>query len=253
MSVKIGAQFYTIRNFCKTLDEFEKSCKKISEIGYKYVQLSGIGNFSAQSIKAVLDKYGLQVVFTHREQKNFLASLEKEIEFHKALGCKVSGISAIPGSNVREETITSFIDNFLPVAKRLKEAGMDFSYHNNALDFEKIGDKYVLDIILEKMGRENIKLILDIYWIAFAGLSPAKLIRKYSGNIACVHFKDLKVSNNEIRFVEVGKGNIDWAEVISACEEAGVEYAMVEQDVCDKNPFDSLKISYEFLKEKGLE
>ena len=46
MDKRIGAQYYTIRDFCGTLDDFDYSCKKISEIGYKTVQLSGIGDFS---------------------------------------------------------------------------------------------------------------------------------------------------------------------------------------------------------------
>ena len=59
MDNRIGAQFFTIRNFCKTIEDFEESCKKVSEIGYKVVQLSGIGDFKAEEVKAVLDKYHL--------------------------------------------------------------------------------------------------------------------------------------------------------------------------------------------------
>ena len=42
MDKRIGAQYYTIRDFCQTLDDFEKSCEKVSKIGYKTVQLSAI-------------------------------------------------------------------------------------------------------------------------------------------------------------------------------------------------------------------
>ena len=52
---------------------------------------------------------------------------------------------------------------------------------------------------------------------------------------------------------EVGKGNLDWDDILAACEEAGVEYALVEQDTCETDPFDCLKTSYEFLKQKGFE
>jgi len=49
MDKRIGAQLYTIREFCKTLEDFDESCKKVSEMGYKVVQLSGIGDFSGNS------------------------------------------------------------------------------------------------------------------------------------------------------------------------------------------------------------
>ena len=64
----------------------------------------------------------------------------------------------------------------------------------------------------------------------------------------------LAIVNREQRYAPVGYGNLDWDNIIAACEEVGVEYALVEQDMCyDENPFDCLRKSYNFLKEKGLE
>ena len=36
--MKIGAQFYTIRDYCKNLDDFAESLKKVADIGYTTVQ-----------------------------------------------------------------------------------------------------------------------------------------------------------------------------------------------------------------------
>ena len=250
MDKRIGAQYFTIRNFCQTIEDFDKSCKKIAEIGYKTVQLSGIGNFEATEIKPILDKYGLEAVCTHRPSKNYLENLDKEIEFHKTLGIKVCGLGSMPDFNAKPETVKKFVKNFTSVAEKLAEHGLVFAYHNHAFEFEKINGKYVFDIITE--ASTNFKFILDVYWLAVAGINPAKFIRKYSDSIACVHFKDLKIADNQPHFAEIGQGNLEWDEIISACEEAGVEYALVEQDSCDGDPFDSLKISYDFLKEKGF-
>ena len=37
--MRIGVQFYTLRDHCKTLEEFSESLKKVAEIGYKTVQI----------------------------------------------------------------------------------------------------------------------------------------------------------------------------------------------------------------------
>ena len=252
MDKRLGAQYYTIRDFCKTLEDFDISCKKVKEMGYSIVQLSGIGPFSACEIKPILDKYGLITVCTHRPQKNYLENLDGEIEFHKTLGCKVCGIGSMPGFNAKMETIDSFVENYAPVCKKLKENDLIFAYHNHAFEFEKIDGKYAFDIITERMASDNFKYILDTYWLAYAGINPAEFIKERKGNIACVHLKDIKISENQPKYAEVGKGNINWDEVIKACEEAQVEFALVEQDICDGDPFDSLKISYDFLSEKGF-
>ena len=40
--MEIGIQFYTLRDFCKDLDSFSETLKKVADIGYKNVQISGI-------------------------------------------------------------------------------------------------------------------------------------------------------------------------------------------------------------------
>ncbi len=250
MDKRIGAQYYTIRNFCKTIEDFDESCKKVSEIGYKTVQLSGIGDFEAEDIKKILDKYGLEAVCTHRPADNYLNNLENEIEFHNTIGAKICGLGSMPGFNAKIETINNFIDSFTRVSNELNKNGLVFAYHNHAFEFQKIDGKYVFDIIAESC--DNFKFILDVYWIACAGINPEKIIRKYDNKIACVHFKDLKVVGNDHCYAEVGQGNLDWDEIIKVCEKCDIKYALVEQDKCDGDPFESLKISYDFLKEKGF-
>ena len=253
MDKRLGAQYYTIREACKTAEDFDASCKKVADMGYKLVQISGIADFDAKTIKESTEKYGLQVVCTHRAQNNYLEKLDEEIEFHKTLGCKVCGVGSMPGFNAKIETIEAFVKNFKPVCEELKKHGLMFAYHNHSFEFEKINGRHAFDIIVEKMSSDNFKLILDVYWLAYAGINPAKFIREHKDMIPCVHFKDLKIKDNAPKYAEIGQGNIDWDDVIAACEEANVEYVLIEQDTCEGDPFDSLKISYDYLSKKGFE
>ena len=50
---------------------------------------------------------------------------------------------------------------------------------------------------------------------------------------------------------EVGEGNLNWDSILVACKAAGVEHLLVEQDVCYRDPFDSLEISLRNLKSMG--
>ena len=260
MDNRIGAQYYTIRNFCKTLEEFDESCKKVSEIGYKVVQLSGIGDFTGAEVKAVLDKYGLTCACTHRAPDKYLEHLDEEIEFHKTIGCKVCGIGVMPGG-IKEtlsadecmELVDNFAKDFGPVCEKLAEHGLVFAYHNHGIEFIKINGKYLFDELLERMQHNNFKLILDVYWLSSVGVNPAKFITEHKDQIACLHFKDLKVLGHKNEtYAEVGQGNLDWDEIIEAAHASSAEFALVEQDESDKDPFESLKISYEFLQKKGF-
>jgi sugar phosphate isomerase/epimerase len=58
------------------------------------------------------------------------------------------------------------------------------------------------------------------------------------------------IRNEKQEFAEVGHGNMNWGPIIEACYETGIEYVAIEQDTCLGDPFESLKMSYEFLKDK---
>ncbi len=67
-----------------------------------------------------------------------------------------------------------------------------------------------------------------------------------------VHFKDMAVVDNKAIMAEVGEGNLNWKDIIKACKDTNVEWCPVEQDICQRNPFESMQISYNNLKKMGL-
>jgi sugar phosphate isomerase/epimerase len=57
----------------------------------------------------------------------------------------------------------------------------------------------------------------------------------------------------EQRFAEIGEGNLNWPAIMEAARKGGVEWYLVEQDRSyDRDPFESLAISYRNLKAMGL-
>ena len=52
--MKTGAQFYTIRDFCKTPEGLYESLKRVADIGYTTVQLSGVCQYDPTEMKAAL-------------------------------------------------------------------------------------------------------------------------------------------------------------------------------------------------------
>ena len=65
--------------------------------------------------------------------------------------------------------------------------------------------------------------------------------------------KDMAMHGGEQFYAEVGEGNLDWPGILAAAEEAGVQWYIVEQDICQRDPFASLAISFNNLKAMGLD
>lgn len=255
MDKRIGAQLFTVRDYCKTIEDFDKTCEKLSKIGYKMMQVSAVGPTDGAQLRAAADKYGLETTVTHCPADRYLNDIDGVVKYHKELGCEIAGLGCMPDiNNFSKELMDKFIKDFNVVAEKLAKEGITFAYHNHAVEFGKYKGKYIMDILLEELNPENFKLIFDAYWSSYAGINPAKFIREHKDKIVCAHFKDQSVFGvNEIRMAAVGEGNIDWDDVIDACNESGVKYAYVEQDNCyGEDPFECMKRSYEFLTKKGF-
>ena len=50
--MKLGAQLYTVRDFTKTTDDFAETLKKVADIGYRTVQVSGTCAFGKSTFSS---------------------------------------------------------------------------------------------------------------------------------------------------------------------------------------------------------
>ena len=247
--MKIGAQLYTIREFTKNTADFATSMKKIADIGYQYVQVSGIGaDIPIKEVADICASNGLEIVVTHTNPTKIRDEVASVIEDHRIMGAKYVGIGAMPAEYERNiDGVKKFIADYTPAVDALKQAGMMFMYHNHDFEFEKYGSKLMIEHLKDDFP---IGFILDTYWVQAAGGDPAAWITKFSGRIPVIHFKDMSWANGSKRMAEVMEGNLNWQSIFAACPGAGVDYAMVEQDDCNgKDPFESLRLSFNNLKE----
>ena len=255
--MKIGAQFFTLRNHCKTLDDLSLSLRKVADMGYSTVQLSAVCEFEADWMKQELDRNGLKCVVTHTPVDKLKGDLKKVCDDHKTFGCHNVGLGMFTFKNdTPEERYAAFLEEYAPVAKGIKEQGLLFMYHNHNAEFRKIGGKTILRKMAEDFAPDEMGFILDTFWIQAGGANPVEYIREFAGRIPCIHLKDFRYNPDEIKnsICAIGDGNINFEAVAAAAADSGVEYMLVEQDNCyDEDPFDALRRSYAYLKSIGLE
>ena len=247
--MEIGAQFYTLRDHCTNLDDFALSLKKIAEIGYKTVQISGVCSYEPQWLKEQLDKNGLKCVLTHYNAEEIRTIPEEVVKRHKVFGCSNIGLGCMP-SKVTEENTKAFIENFKNSAKVLKENDACLFYHNHGFEFERCSDgRWILELIADGFDADELQFTLDTYWVQYGGADICDVIDMLAGRLKCVHLKDFATVEGEIRMAPVGRGNLNFPKILKHLEKAGCEYVLVEQDHCyGEDPFECLKESYEYLR-----
>ena len=256
--MKIGAQLYTLRDSCKDLESFAETLKRVADIGYTTVQVSGTCEFEADWLKQQLDANGLKCVLTHTAPQKLQEQLEKVCADHKHFGCGCVGLGMFPLMNGDpEERYAEFVKTYKPIARQLKENGFYFMYHNHDQEFHKLNGKTWMEKMAEDFAPDEMGFTLDTFWVQAGGANPVEWIQKLSGRLPCIHLKDFAfAASRNIRdcITVVGEGNINFEAVIAAAADAGTEYLLVEQDFChEEDPFDCMRRSYNNLKALGLD
>ncbi len=253
--MKLGAQLYTVRQFTKTPEDIEKTLRKIKAMGFDVIQISGFGPMDPHKLGDLIHELELDVCITHNSYERLTNDLDNLIEEHRLMGCDAIGIGSMPNQfRGSKEGAQAFIKEFNEIAKKIADAGMKFGYHNHDFEFERFDGRLVMDMLLEDTVPE-FGFILDTYWLQAGGVSPEDYIRRASPRMKVCHFKDMKIVQNDTlprkigpTFTEVGTGNLNLAACMKACIESGVSHIVIEQDICEIDPFESLGISYVNLK-----
>jgi len=247
---QVAAQFYTLRDFCKTAGEFAESCAKVRAIGYEAIQISGVGPIPESEVVAICKGEGLVICATHEDGKTILNSPEKVVDRLAKLGCKYT---AYPYPGGVDFTSAADVDRLIAgldaAGQVLRDAGQVLTYHNHACEFLKLDGEVVLDRIYSRTNPANLQGEIDTYWVQVGGADPVAWCRKLSARLPLLHLKDcVATAANGSAFCEIGNGNLNFPGIIAAAGESGCEWFIVEQDTCPGDPFDSLRISFDYIK-----
>lgn len=254
MSTQIAAQMYTLRQFTKNPQDMAETLHKVRAIGFEAVQLSGHGPIDVNELHGMLEREGLTVCATHIGFDRMQNELDKVMEEHRILGCKNLAIGGLPAAyRTDAASYMRFAKEASDIARKLAENGFTWSYHNHSFELERFGDRTALDILFHESDPKYFLGEIDTYWIQHGGGDPAQWVLDLKGRIKLLHLKDMATrGGKEQLMAEIGEGNLNWPRILDAAKQAGVEWYIIEQDICQRDPFESLAISFRNVKTMGL-
>lgn len=250
----MAIQLYTLRDHIQNAEDFDKTLKRLSDMGVRDVQISGIGDIPAEVQREILDRHGMKVCITHKSFDWMKEDIDDVIFHHKTIGCDAVGIGSAPGEGRGNSgNVLRFISEAQDVAKKLKENGMTFNYHNHSFEFYRLDDHKdsMMEMLLEKTDPELFNFIPDVAWIHYAGADPVEIMRRMKGRIKVLHFKDYVFdSEGKRHFVSLGKGVVDLKACYEAAKELEIPYIAYEQDNdwTGGDAFKATEESWEFMQ-----
>lgn len=247
---QVAVQFYTVRDFCRTASDLAATARKVRALGYPAVQLSGVGPIDDDEIARIMRGEGLVVCATHEPAAHIRTKPERVVDRLRLLGCRHAAFPFPTGVDVsRREQIDLLIADLERAGAVLAQAGLTLSYHNHAIEFVRVDGRTLLETIFAGTSPQHLAAELDTYWVQYGGGDPLAWCERLAGRLPLIHLKDYGyTAENKPAFAEIGRGNLDFRRIIAAAEKSGCEWFIVEQDTCPGDPFDSLRLSFDFIK-----
>ena len=108
----------------------------------------------------------------------------------------------------------------------------------------RVDGGYLLDYLLQATDPSLVRIELDVYWAAYAGVDPVSYLQTLADRVALIHLKDMAGDRS---MTEVGKGILDLPHI---CEFARVHglWGIVENDHPQIPSLESARISLEYFR-----
>ena len=276
MPLAVGLQLYSVRN---TLAQDPwGTLAQIAEAGFKHLEAAnhnarndaGVGfGVGAAEFRSRLDELGMSIVGCHINPLD-LDILPAALDYQAELGNIQFGcdIEFYPYGDI--DYVMRRCEVFNEVGRLAKERGMRFYYHNHFQEFQRFGDDFVYDLILENTDPDLVKLELDTYWMYRGGQDPIAWLEKCGDRVVLLHQKDFPADapqplnlydgvidpNENIDralfrdrkdtrcFTEIGTGVLPIQAIIDAASALpSIDYLILEQDHTAMDEIESIKTS----------
>ncbi|HZH72878.1 MAG TPA: sugar phosphate isomerase/epimerase, partial [Mariniphaga sp.] len=231
----------------------------VSDLGYKNLELASYSNgrfygYTPSEFRKMVSDMGMEIISSHTQVEAAgitLDNAKKMADDHAELGVKYC---VQPWVNDEDRTIESYkkmIADWNEVGRIMKNAGIQFGYHNHNFEFNNIdGVVPYYDIFMPEMDADLITMEIDIFWASKAGQDVVEMFRKYPGRFQLFHMKDMHTKEEPFYDVikddiaAVGEGVINFKRILDNKEVAGMKYLFVEDDnQGNGKPFEALEAS----------
>ncbi|WP_217591667.1 sugar phosphate isomerase/epimerase [Cohnella sp. GbtcB17] len=245
MKHKFAVQLYTLRKECE--QDFPATLRELGRMGWAGVETAGLHGHAAEEVAEVLREAGLKTAGMHVSVERLRAEPERVKAEASLLGTRRLICPSVPHEWRNEQGYIRLRGELNAAARELRDDGFTVAFHNHAFEFEtRVGATDALSYLLEPAPDNAILAEIDVYWVSKAGKDPADFISPYRGRMPTMHLKDM-TGDERRTYAEIGRGIIDFEPLLLWGEQSGVEWYVVEQDICEGEALDSVRISLDNL------
>ena len=270
--VYLAIQLYSVREDMKK--DPSGTLKKLSDIGYKYVEHADYHDrkfygYPATEFKRLLADYGMEMPSGH------VVMLPKDYDFTKNVFADSWNHTVEDAATVGQKFLVSpwldeskrknmkdfkeYMDIFNKSGELCQKSGMKFGYHNHDFEFTtKIDGQLLYDLILTNTDPKLVAQQLDMGNLYNGGWKAIDVTKKYPGRFEMMHVKDEILSKKIVggekyESTILGQGVVGTKEICDIGRKSGgTKYFIVEQESYQgMTALESSKQDYAIMKKWG--
>lgn len=236
-----GLQLYTVRDALSA--DLDGTLRAIAEVGYREVELAGLPGVLREKLR----QHGLAVPSIHASYESLRDDLDGVLDEARLFEASFLVCPFVDARERRTVSDWKRVCRTLNWAGRtMRNYGYTLAYHNHDYEFTAFADGTTpFDLLIAETGPQDVKLELDVYWAAKAGLDPVRCLEGNKGRLALAHLKDLGADGET---AELGAGVLPMERIVRTALSAGAKHLFVEQDT-SADPLKSIAVSWRFLKD----
>lgn len=244
-----GLQLYTVRDQLGA--DLDGTLRRVASMGYLEVETAGFVGTTAAIIRSRLRQHALSAPSMHAGYDNLQRNLDAVVKDAATLGSRFIVCPSIDADQRRTADDWKRVCQTLnEIGRAVRSHGMALAYHNHDFEFAPFGDRTTpFQVMMRETDPTDVKLELDVYWLAKAGLDPVQSLMNARDRVVLVHLKDMAADGAT---VELGAGTLSFEPIIRAALRVGAKLLFVEQDD-SPDPMQSIATSLKFLQRLPLD
>lgn len=252
--MKLAAQLNILRHFCQSEQSMLDTLTRIRDMGFDGVELefSLLKVIDRAEVAAHLEKLGLEVCSIRSPFSRTEFGLEDMIAQAKALSCKNVGVGTmtIAHFNSGPQALETYFDKLAKVCERFAAEGLRplYSLRNHEFLRQKNGRWYFDELAEREL--EGLVFETDVLPLTRAAVEPQRIFARLAGRMPVCRMTDQKLRECEMYYFfpereecPLGEGLFDLPLWTQAAKDAGAEWLVLGQDLCDRDPWDCLEQS----------
>jgi sugar phosphate isomerase/epimerase len=234
----IGFQTFPIREILSK--DFAGTLKMMAGLGYQLTEMCSPQGYAAigfgslvntrpSEIKKIINDAGLSCPSCHFGFGELSPDkIDERIEFAHQLGLSQMICSTfwLPKTATLKD-YQEAADKLNKAAEKIKAAGMQAGFHNHDMEFAKLEDQLIYDVLMARFDPALVKMQFQTEVINL-GYKASDYFNKYPGRFISSHLSDWTTDKKE---AAIGNGVIDWKEFFAAAKTGGVKNFFVEMNL----------------------